>query len=444
MIKNTNALQTEIPPMRLFLFREGGIRYWFFFAFLFRLILSFGSYHPDLGNHLDWGLKIWDLGPKNFYENQFWAVSWANQPPGTIYLFGLMGAVYRGVMSIFWWLNLKVGLFPSNLIPWAEIHLYPVLVKLPFILADLGLAYFTGKIAATLFNTKTGKYVTLVALFNPVFWYVSAVWGQTDSLINFLCILSIYLFITKRPLWGITVFLSSFYFKVSLLILLPVFLAYTFVKTANKLKFFSVLLVVSVLFVLFSTPFIRGSNPALWLYHLYLDRIIGHQGNMLTANCFNIWALFYGIDFTRTDLIKVLFLNLKQWGMLLFGFSYLGALIMLFKSKFSALSFISSLIIVAFSSFLLMTNMHERYLFPAVSLLTIVFLINTRLTFVYLLICIIWLLNLYHLWFYPRIDWLINLYSPVSIKILSLFIIVLFIYCVVIMVKLIKLDQSKK
>lgn len=419
------------------------MRYWFLCAFLLRLALSVGPYHPDLGNHLDWGLKIWDLGPKNFYQNQFWAVSWANQPPGTIYLFGLMGVIYRGVTSVFWWLNLNIGLFPSNLIPWAEIHLYPALVKLPFILADLGIAFFAGKIATKLFNNKVGKLVTLVALFNPVFWYVSAIWGQTDSLINFLCILSIYLFMIKKPLWGLIVFLSSFYFKVSLLIMLPLFLMYIFTLKVNHIKTLMVFLATIGFFVLFSHPFVKG-NPVAWLYHLYLDRVISHQGNMLTANAFNLWALFYGIDFTRTDLIKVLFLNLKQWGMLLFCLSYLGVLIVMVKSKFSAFSFVSSSIIITFSSFLLMTNMHERYLFPAVTLLTAICFLNKRLIISYLLICIIWLLNLYHLWFYPRIDRLVNFYNPTTINILSLFNFIIFFYLTISLIKLCKLNKLDK
>ena len=33
----------------------------------------------DLGNHLDWGAKFWEIGPARFYEYQFWQVSWPNQ-----------------------------------------------------------------------------------------------------------------------------------------------------------------------------------------------------------------------------------------------------------------------------------------------------------------------------------------------------------------------------
>ena len=84
-----------------------------FFAFLIRLFLIFTRAHPDIGNHVDWGIKFWQYGPKNFYEQIFWGVSWPNQPVGSILLFAVMAKIYQFFFGVFWHLNLKIAIFPS-------------------------------------------------------------------------------------------------------------------------------------------------------------------------------------------------------------------------------------------------------------------------------------------------------------------------------------------
>ena len=52
---------------------------------------------------------------------------------------------------------------------------------------------------------------------------------------------------------------------------------------------------------------------------------------------------------------------------------------------------------------MLLTNMHERYLYPLFAPLTVLVAISEIPLFVYLLISGISLLNLYHLWWVPRL-----------------------------------------
>lgn len=392
----------------------------FLLALLLRLFWVFGPYHPDLGNHLDWGIKFWQLGPKNFYENLFWQVSWANQPPGTIYLFALMRKIYELIFGLSWWLNLKISLFPSTLIPFFQEKLYVTLVKLPSIFADLGIAVLIYKFVAGLKNKKLAKTAALVFLFNPISWYNSAVWGQTDAIINFFGLWSFYLFWKKRPIWATFVYFLSLYFKGSLIIFAP--LVMILLLKSNFIwwkKIFAVLLP-PVIFAYLSLPFVKWMSPVPWLYHLYRDRIFGHQGNMLTANAFNLWALVFGIDFTRNDVGLFLGLAYKTWGQLLFGLTFLPILAILFSKKPEMKLVLWSLVIVSLGSFVFLTNMHERYLYPIFPYLTIlIFLFPTLKLFYFLLSLISWL-NLYHLWYIPDIFGLKLIYNPLTIKIFSL------------------------
>jgi len=388
-------------------------------ALFFRLVLSFGPYHPDLGNHLDWGIKFWSLGPKYFYENLFWQVSWANQPPGTIYIFALMRKIYEGIFAFFWWLNLNFPVFPSNIIPFLQDRLYVLLVKLPAMAADLGMAYLIYKFVGSLRTERWGKVAAGVFLFNPVVWYNSAVWGQTDALVNFFGLWSVYLFWRRKTLLGLTIFLFSLYFKGSLLIFLPVILILAFKNKGVWWRKILVFVFVPILLAYLSFPFVRWMTPVPWLYHLYRDRVFGHQGNMLTANAFNLWAAIFGVDFSKNDLGTFLGLNYKVWGQFLLALVFFPVLVNLLIKKLKFEEIFWSLATFGFASFLFLTNMHERYLYPVFPFLTILLFLYPPLKHFYVFLSLGVFLNLYHLWYVPDILGLRHIFVPVTIRLFS-------------------------
>jgi len=117
------------------------------FALLFRIILVIISgYHPDILNHLDWGVRFLSLGSKKFYENIFWGVSWPNQPLGSMLLFAFIAVINKFLFQIILFLNNTIPIFPSFIIPVLEQNLHVWLVKLPFILSDIGIGYLIYKI----------------------------------------------------------------------------------------------------------------------------------------------------------------------------------------------------------------------------------------------------------------------------------------------------------
>lgn len=397
-------------------------------ALVFRLLLSFGPYHPDLGNHLDWGIKFWEIGPHKFYENLFWQVSWPNQPPGTMYLFAGLQKVYEGIFSVIWWLNLKIPAFPSGLVPFLEDKLYVSLVKLPSIFSDLGIAFLIYRFLKEFKNKKIGTLAAGIFLFNPVIWYNSSVWGQTDAIINFLVLLSFYFLWRKKIFPGVFFFFLSLYFKGSLLIFLPVFLIFFWKSEPVWWKRVVYLISQPVIFAYLSWPFVRWMSPLPWMYHLYRDRIFGHQGNMLTANAFNLWAFIFGVDFSRDDLGVFLSLTYKKWGMITVGLFVIPVFLRLVIKKIDLGTIFASLAIIAFSCFVFMTNMHERYLYPVFPYLTILIFVFSSLKWFYWVLSGIFLLNLYHLWFVPNSSILPLVYTPFSVKLFSLVNIGLFFY----------------
>lgn len=373
-------------------------------ALLFRLLFAFLTWHPDVNNHIDWGTRFWDYGAKNFYSANVWSYTWPNQPPGTIYLYAGLKKLYDFIHSIFWFINIHFPPFPSNVIFYLESNLYPALLKLPSIFADFGIAYLIYK---SINDKKLARLGVVIWILNPVVWYNSSIWGQTDSLIAFFVFLSFYLLTKNKPVPSVLAFALSIYIKASLLIFIPVYILLFILKKYPIVTYLkSILLSLLVIFIL-TVPFSKG-NPLVWLYYLYQGKIFVQQLQVITANAFNIWATLASIH-ERPQSLYLGPLTYQLWGTLLFIASYLVVVISYFRSKTKSLFWMLSMI--AFSSFMLMTNMHERYLFPFFPFFTIIAVSDKNLLKIYLLVSLISLLNLYNFWWYPKITLLISFLS---------------------------------
>lgn len=366
-------------------------------AFLFRVILAFIVWHPDVNNHIDWGIRFWQYGPARFFapETNVWSFTWPNQPPGTIYLFAgirkLFEFLFYGVFSP---LHFKLHLFPGSWLLFFESNLYPALLKMPSIFADLGIAYLMYKL--------TKKLITPVLwLVNPVVWYNSAVWGQTDALINFLALLSFYFLFKKKLIWSVLVLGLSFYTKVSLTIFLPVFAIVALKQKHKVADYVKSIVLLGLVLGIATLPFSSG-EPFSWLVNLYQTKILGQQLQIITANAFNLWAAIAGIHELPQSL-PFLGLTYQYWGYILFGLAYLPLLHLVWKNQ-DIKTVVIALALTAFSSWLLLTNMHERYLYPLFPYLTILVGFNLVSIYPYILISLLNLLNLYNFWWVPEIS----------------------------------------
>lgn len=400
-------------------------------AFILRLfLLIFFHWHPDLLNHIDWGIRFLDLGPKKFYENIFWSVSWPNQPIGTILLFAFSALIKNLVFNIIQTLNQTFSFFPSFIIPYIEANIHAWMVKIPFIFSDIGLGFLIYKIVLKI-NPKKALFAANLFLFNPVLIYNSTIWGQTDSLINLLAILGLYLVFQKKYFLGIILFLTTFLFKLSLIIYLPIF-GLIFVKRIKDWKKYILPTFIFLLFIyLLVIPFtLDGFNPLQWIWYMYTNRVLNRQGSMLNGNAFNLWSLIFSINLSNSEYIKFFGLTYQLWGRLLYVIFLVPVWIKFIKKKLTLINLFMSLTISAFGCFIFLTNMHERYLYPILPLITILlFLPKTKIKIKQLIILsTIHFLNLYNLWYYPSIIFLqnfLNWNNSVICRLLSFILIVM-------------------
>ena len=373
---------------------------------LLRIILVlFSKWHPDLPNHIDWGLRFLKYGSQNFYENSIWGVSWPNQPFGSILLFGLMAVIKNWLFGIIMFLNNTIPLFPSFIIPILELNIHAWLVKIPFILSDVGIGYLIYKIVSK-YQPQKAILATSLFLFNPVIIYNSAIWGQTDSLINLLALTGIYLVLQKKYFTGIFLFLSTFLFKLSLIIYIPIFGLLLLKRIKDWRQFVLPLTLFFIFIILLAIPFAFGDkSPLEWVWYMYTNRVLPRQGSMLNGNAFNFWGLLFGIDLSLSEFNQSFGFSYQFIGRIIYIIFLLPVWFKFIKSKLSINSLFYALILSAFGSFIFLTNMHERYLYPIFPLISIMAVMSK--TFIkiksIIFLSIIHFLNLYNLWYYPLI-----------------------------------------
>lgn len=419
----------------------------FFAALLIRLSLILIAHHGDLNNNISWGTIAYEKGLNGFYEGYInrscttalggdcgqkviknWPYSAPNQPPLTIEMFAVTRFIWQKLRDFFWYMNWTLLIFPSKLIWFWDDKGMDLLVKLPSVIADLGIGLiiyrYLGKKKEI--SDKTATFITGLWLFNPVILYNSTVWGQTDSIVNFLGLVGI-IALLRKNFKTFAVFLTlSLLFKASLAVFIPVLLIVA-IKQKYPVKNWIISVIYSVLTVIvISVWFHPGPDLILWIAKLYYVQILPGEIGFLTANAFNLWWLINPGKVMDSTLF--LGIQLRFWGYLVFVTGII-AIIKWLSKKITEERILFSLALSALISFLFMTRIHERYIYPFFPPATLITAFYPGLLFPYILYSMINLLNLYNLFWAPQIPVIVSLLGNARFTdILSIINLLLFFY----------------
>jgi hypothetical protein len=109
-------------------------------------LLFTSSFHPDLPNHIDWGIRFWQYGSKVFMKAISGVSPGPINPTAPFFYLPFISKLNDFIFAIFWYLNTHLSVFPSIIVTILEKNLHMWLVKLPFVLADLGIGVLIYKI----------------------------------------------------------------------------------------------------------------------------------------------------------------------------------------------------------------------------------------------------------------------------------------------------------
>ena len=332
----------------------------------------------------------------------------------------------------------------------------PLLIKLPFMLADLGAAAFVFLLVRRLFGTRAAVIGTALFLFNPGVIFLSTVWGYNDAIPTMMVVACVWLLVTGRIEWAAVAAVLAFLVKFQYGFLIPIVAVVglkrdLFGRSSDRdldgqpdprriaVSLLAAILTLAIVCLPFGVvPFDPG-NPSRSLFHQVLASARLFPG--VTQNAFNLWmnpiSDVVRVDSTGQtaghvvdDLARVgignLTISLQSIGGLLFIGTVVLALLVL-RRRDDGLSIVFVALVIAVAFFALPTRVHERYLYPAVALgIPLVFASGRAWRWVYVAVSAVLFLDVYWVYTFPVgnigpgrgiLAW--TIFSPAGIYLLS-------------------------
>jgi Gpi18-like mannosyltransferase len=325
-------------------------------AFVMRIFIAglTEGHATDIGLFRSWALSASGGGLSNFYET-----TKSDYPPGYVYILALIGNLIRGIQN---------GSF-----------LELVILKLPAIIADMCscvLLFFIGKRA--LKSQKCGFIMALVYAFNIAAIVNGSWWGQIDSILAALLLLTLYLALTKKYLAACLAYAAALLIKFQAIFILPVLAAYLIMQMIKnrelRPRLIAYIVGAVLVWFLLTVPLCvnqMGTN-VFFIFKQYLGSADAY--NYLTLNAFNFYSAF---NLNYTDIANPALASVLNY-ILIAALCILAIyLYARYKGKGNVIILLSAFMISAIYMFSI--KMHERYLFPALILLyAAAFLIKDR------------------------------------------------------------------
>ncbi|MDD5570225.1 MAG: hypothetical protein PHD97_03620 [Bacteroidales bacterium] len=275
------------------------------------------------------------------------------------------------------------------------------LLKIAVIIFDFASVCLLIKI---LRHLKINPLKSVFVLLNIAYFYNTLIWGQVDSIHTFLVFASIYLFMKGKNIGGVLFFILALNMKTQSLVFLP-FVIYFLYKAwkGSNLNLLKAVITGVVLQGILLLPFIIHNNLFHFARNTYSALI---HSPMLSMNAYNIWYLYSDSDPMKIpDTLQIGFMTCKQLGIVLFIlFSAIIFYPWLHKIIFQKWSYdfndindnkilflTAGLVIMVF--FFFNTEMHERYIHPAIIFLGL-YAVLSKSYYMYILVSLAYFLNM--------------------------------------------------
>ncbi len=292
------------------------------------------QYKVDVGTYSAWAMRLATEGPGRFYAPNYFA----DYPPGYMYVLWGVGVLSKA---------LGIAYGSAGFI---------ILLKLPALLADVAISWL---LFARLrgFGKRLAWGACLAFTLNPALLFNSAVWGQTDSVLSLLVLLAILTQSERRfeLAWTFATFAVLTKPQALLLVPLLIFWPWGWWKSGRPIS--SLLAIVAMVFAI-ADPF-RGDRPWRWLIDLYFGTT-GYYAET-SVNAMNLAGLLFGMRHNDAEITLGLSANTWSFGIgLTIGLAFFAAYLWR-RDRLQHINLFASATLV---SFLCLTRMHERYLYP--------------------------------------------------------------------------------
>lgn len=312
-------------------------------SFIVRLLLfPLQGYQIDTNDFISWFNTAATHGIRPFYTQ-----TWADYPPFNVYIFWFFGSL-------------------ANAIPSVNVVNFIKLAPNIFDLATAAVIFFFVRNQS---NFKLALAATALYAFNPAVIFNAAVWGQFDAIYTFFLVLSLVLTLRAKPELSAVSLAIALLTKPQAIALVPLIAFLIYKKSGLRRTLISTATFAATILVIV-VPFQWNGEPFASLSQLYFGGF--GQYAVTSANAFNLWGL-YALWAPDSGFFIV------GWALFI---AFAGFILYFFHKRFKVsgeMVALFSAFMFLFSFFMLPTRIHERYLFPAISVLALMFPLVKRI-----------------------------------------------------------------
>lgn len=327
------------------------------------LFLGSTGFHNDIAAFESWTLTLRDAPPWAFYAKS----GFADYPPGYFVVLWIVGKLYA--------LAPGAGLDATH--GWALLRAF---VKLPAILMDLVDAGILFAIVRRYASPGIALFAAAALALNPAAIYVSAYWGQVDSVSWGLVLIALFCVLragddpgrtVPRLTWAWLAFAFSILIKPQAATIGLLFLAYPFatrdaaVRTRRLAGTAAGLGAAAGLALIVGLLFHPAADVLGWLFGRYQFGSAVYAYN--SVNAFNLYALRQ--PFWQSDAAAATFFGVGAGPLAVWGIGLVVAATALIVGRYlqrrDDRALLEAAMLCAFAFFVLATRMHERYVYGA-------------------------------------------------------------------------------
>lgn len=360
---------------------------------------QYKGHEGDISCFKAWGYKLWDNGFASMYKEG----DFTDYPPGYLYVLGVLAGFCKtfGIDSV--------------------TTLATVIFKLPACICDIITGYLLYKMARKKFGEGISVLCSAIYVFNPAVLINSSVWGQVDAVYTLFLVIMCYLIINRKLPFAYLAFAVGVLIKPQMLIFAPVLfwavIEQVFLDGFDKKVFWKNLLsglgAILLMFLLI-LPF--GLEKVL---NQYMNTISSYP--RATVNAYNIWTMF-GLNWQEQTgtFLKVQY---NHWGTLFIIWIVMAAIYLCYKCRKDDSKYFMIAGFIISGVFMFSVRMHERYMFPALVLILMAFLMKPvkELFYCFIGMTIIHFMNVAHvLYYYKANSFSSKAMTPMIIAALSL------------------------
>jgi dolichyl-phosphate-mannose--protein O-mannosyl transferase len=322
-------------------------------GFIVRLLfMGNEGFKNDVSSFEAWTLTLISHPFSQFYSS----TSFADYPPGYFYILAAVGHLYNAIA------------------PHGNYDVLKYLVKLPAVLMDLVDGALLYAIVRRFAGERWAFIAAAIFVLNPAVIFISAAWGQVDSISSGLALLAVYLLLRSDehdgafpwPIVLAWIVLSySLLIKPQAAVLIPLLIVFAFVsperRSARLLATGAGILGAILLAFALTVPFHPTANPADafgWLYQKYSFGKNVYAYN--SVNAFNLWSILH--PFWQPDSAQIGPWPQYFWGILLVAAATVLVLVRYAQAR-TRQSLIEAAGLLTLAFFMLSTRMHERYIY---------------------------------------------------------------------------------